>query len=162
MSDQTSPAALPAENAGAHVNLVTAAIRLMERTPNSFISLLARIIISLIFWKSALTKIEGFSIKDATFMLFEYEYNLPVIPPEAAAYITTFAELTFPVLLFIGLASRFSAAALLIMTLVIEIFVYPEAYVLHGLWATALLIIIARGPGVFSIDHLIRKKYMPE
>jgi len=162
MSDQTHPATLPSENTNTFVTLVTSAIRLMEKTPQSLTSLLARLIIATVFWKSALTKIDGFALKDATFMLFEYEYNLPVIPPEAAAYMATFAELVFPVLLFIGLASRFSAAALLIMTLVIETFVYPEAYVLHGLWATALLIIIARGPGIFSIDQLIRKKYMSE
>ncbi len=161
MSDQTRPATLLGGNSNAFINLPASLIRLLEKTPQSFISALARMIIALVFWKSALTKIDGFSIRDATFMLFEYEYNLPVIAPQTAAYMATFAELVFPVLLFIGLASRFSAVALLIMTAVIEIFVYPEAYILHGLWAIALLIIIARGPGIFSIDYLIRKKYMP-
>jgi putative oxidoreductase len=162
MSDQTHPAALHTNHTNILVNLMISVIRTLEKTPHSLIALLARILIALVFWKSALTKIEGFSIKDATFMLFEYEYNLPLIPPELAAYMATFAELTFPVLLLIGLASRFSALALLLMTLVIEIFVYPEAYILHGLWATALLLIIARGPGILAIDYLVRKKYMPE
>ena len=72
----------------------------------------------------------------------------------------TFAAFFFPALLLLGLAARFGAAGLLFMTFIIEVFVYPEAYVLHGLWAIALLVIIARGPGVFSIDYLIRKKYM--
>ncbi len=162
MSDQTRPAKLSGVSPNAFVNLVASLIKLLEKTPQSFISALARVIIALVFWKSALTKIDGFSIRDATFMLFEYEYNLPVIAPQTAAYMATFAELVFPVLLFIGLASRFSAAALLVMTAVIQSFVYPEAYILHGLWAIALLIIIARGPGIFSADFLIRKKYMPE
>jgi putative oxidoreductase len=61
-------------------------------------------------------------------------------------------------LLFAGLASRFAALALLGMTLVIEIFVYPEAYVTHGLWATVLLLIIKYGPGSISLDHLIRQR----
>jgi putative oxidoreductase len=70
------------------------------------------------------------------------------------------AEHVFPVLLIIGLASRLSATALLLMTLVIEIFVYPEQWPEHTVWATALVYLIARGPGVLSLDHLIRRKAM--
>ncbi len=135
-------------------------IRLLDKTPQSIISLFARIIMFMVFYASARTKVEGFTIKSQTFMLFEYEYNLPVISPVVATYLATFAEFFFPALLLLGLAARFGAAGLLFMTFIIEVFVYPEAYVLHGLWAIALLVIIARGPGVFSIDHLIRKKYM--
>ena len=161
MSDQTQPAPFSTGHTHMTVTLVASIIRAMEKIPHAFIALLARLLIALIFWKSAMTKIEGLSIKDSTFMLFQFEYNLPLIPPTTAAYMATFCELVFPVLLILGLASRFSASALLAMTLIIEIFVYPEAYILHGLWATAMLVIIARGPGVFSLDHLIRKKYMP-
>ena len=59
------------------------------------------------------------------------------------------------VLLLLGLATRYSALALLVMTLVIEVFVYPEAYPTHGVWAAVLLYLIARGPGVISVDHLL-------
>lgn len=134
---------------------------LCQMMPQSFVSLWARLIIALVFFKSAQTKVDGFSIKDSTFFLFEHEYALPIIDPVLAAYMATFAEHVFPVLLVLGLASRFSAAALLVMTLTIQIFVYPGAYVLHSLWAAALLIIIARGPGVLSLDHLIRQKFRP-
>ena len=152
---------LPAQSGPVQLikRLVSTGVCVCEMIPQSFVSLWARIFIALVFFQSARTKVDGFTIKDSTFTLFEYEYALPVIDPVIAAYLATIAEQVFPVLLIIGLASRFSAVALLIMTLVIEIFVYPEAYVLHGLWATALLIIIARGPGVLSVDHWIKKTY---
>jgi putative oxidoreductase len=73
---------------------------------------------------------------------------------------SAFAEHFFPILLVIGLASRFSALALLFMTVVIEIFVYPGAWPTHGVWATCFLVVIARGPGAFSLDHLIARRYM--
>ncbi|MCH9764929.1 MAG: DoxX family protein [Alphaproteobacteria bacterium] len=126
---------------------------LFERIPYSAVALLARGIIGLVFWNSGRTKVEGFSIRDATFALFENEYKVPLIPSDIAAYMATFAEHAFPILLWVGLASRLSAAALLAMTAVIQIFVYPSAYVTHGLWAVALLIIIIRGPGCISLDH---------
>lgn len=144
---------------GLIAGLVRKWVCLCSMIPQSFISLLARVVVALVFFQSARTKVEGFSIKDSTFFLFEHEYALPIISPVLAAYMATIAEHVFPILLVIGLASRFSAAALLIMTLTIQIFVYPGAYVLHGLWATALLIILARGPGVISLDHLINAKY---
>jgi putative oxidoreductase len=70
-----------------------------------------------------------------------------------------FAEHVFPILILIGLATRFSALALLGMTLVIQLFVYPGAYPTHGIWATVLLYLIAKGPGALSIDHWIARRY---
>jgi putative oxidoreductase len=90
--------------------------------------------------------------------LFKNEYKVPLINPWAAAHIAAFSEFFFPILLFVGLASRFSALALLCMTLVIEIFVYPNAWPTHGTWAVCFLLVIARGPGLFSLDHLIARK----
>jgi putative oxidoreductase len=78
-----------------------------------------------------------------------------LIYPALAAKIAAVSEHFFPFLLVIGLASRFAALALLIMTAVIEIFVYPDAWPTHGVWATCFLIVIARGPGIFSLDHLL-------
>ena len=80
--------------------------------------------------------------------------------PEIAAYVSAVAEHLFPVLLVIGLASRFSALALLVMTTVIEVFVYPGAWPTHGVWATCFLIVIARGPGLLSLDHLIARRFL--
>lgn len=80
---------------------------------------------------------------------------MPLIDPLLAANLTALAELTMPVLLFVGFVARFAALVLLGMTLIIQTFVYPDAYLLHGLWAVALLTIIARGAGVVSVDHVI-------
>jgi putative oxidoreductase len=108
-----------------------------------------------VFWRSGQTKIEGLHIKDSTFFLFREEYMVPLLPPDMAAYLATIAENVFSVLLIIGLASRLSAAALLGLTAVIQLFVYPSAWPEHILWVTALLVVIARGPGVISLDHLL-------
>ena len=140
------------------MNLIDRAISLLNRIPQSAISLLARVTIGLVFFKSGLTKLDGFGLSDSAIFLFQEEYKLPLLNPWLAAHLAAFAELTMPILLFAGFAARFAAAALLGMTLVIEVFVYPEAYVLHGLWAVALLTIMAHGAGVVSIDHLIRRR----
>lgn len=83
---------------------------------------------------------------------------MPLLKPEIAALMAQLAEHIFPALLFIGLATRFSALALFAMTLVIGIFVYPEAYVLHGIWAAVLLMLVKYGPGEISLDHLIARR----
>lgn len=130
-------------------------ISMLEQIPQSSISLLARVIIGLVFFKSGLTKIEGFHITDAAIFLFQEEYKLPLLSPSLAAHIAAIMELSMPLFLFAGLATRFAALALLGMTLVIELFVYPEAYVMHGLWAVALLTLIKYGAGAISLDHMI-------
>ena len=131
-------------------------VDLFGRIPHSAIALLARIVIGLIFLQSGRTKVSGFQVTESTILLFQEEYKVPLLSPWLAAHLAASAEHFFPLLLFVGLASRFSALALLGMTLVIEIFVYPEYYLVHGLWAVSLLTIIARGPGVLSLDHLIK------
>lgn len=131
-----------------------------EHIPASLIAVTGRLAIAAIFWKSGRTKVDGFAVTDQTVFLFEYEYDVPLIPPEWAAHLAAGAEHLFPVLLALGLASRFSAFALLMMTLVIEIFVYPEAWITHLMWASVLLYILARGPGRLSLDHLLMKKHM--
>lgn len=130
-------------------------ISLMGQIPQSLISLLARVIVGLVFFKSGLTKIDGFQITDAAIFLFAEEYKLPLLSPWLAAHMAAIAELTLPLLLFAGLGARFAALALLGMTLVIQIFVYPSAYITHGLWAVALLTIIKYGAGLLSLDHLL-------
>lgn len=127
---------------------------------DTLVSTPARTFIVATFWLSARTKVDGFlNINESAFFLFDQEYALPVIPSRLAAYIATYAEHLFPLLLIVGLASRLSAAALFLMTLVIQVFVYPDAWRTHLLWAVALAFIVFRGPGTLSIDHLIRKRY---
>ena len=123
--------------------------------PHDLIALIARIAIGTTFFRSGLTKIEGFGLAQSTFYLFENEYKLPLIPPDVAAYMGTAAELTMPLLLWTGLLTRFAALALLIMTLVIEVFVYPNAFDTHGVWAVSLLYLLKYGPGRFSLDHFL-------
>ena len=149
---------------------VTTGISMMERLPYSLLAFLARFSIAAVFWKSGQTKIERFRIdlvegtmnlglprlSDSVVDLFRDEYKVPFIAPELAAPMAAFAEHFFPVLILIGLATRFSALALLGMTVVIQIFVYPDAWPVHGTWATILLLLISQGPGAFSLDHLIK------
>jgi len=147
-------------------------IALMESIPHDAIALLARFAMAATFWLSGQTKVDGFAINfitgefklgwpklsESAIALFQDEYKLPFVPPEIAAPMAAIAEHVFPALLLVGLATRFSALALLGMTLVIEIFVYPGAYAVHATWATALIYLIARGPGRISIDHWIASR----
>ncbi|HEY1124336.1 MAG TPA: DoxX family protein [Sphingobium sp.] len=122
----------------------------------SFLLLVQRLGIASVFFLSARTKVEGwFTISDSTFELFRTDYALPLIPPVQAAYLATFNEHVFSVLLALGLATRFSALMLLGMTAVIEIFVYPDAWSTHLSWAGLLLPLIAMGGGRISLDRLI-------
>ncbi|HGE6134005.1 TPA: DoxX family protein [Vibrio cholerae] len=158
------------------ITLTTSFISLLARIPDTIIALLARFSIAAIFWKSGQTKIEGLTIdivagefklgwpsySDSLLDLFRYEYQLPLIPPEIAAPAAAFAEHFFPLLILIGFATRFSALALLGMTTVIQIFVYPDAYATHGVWAAVLLFLAARGPGLVSIDHFLSRRFRTE
>jgi len=128
---------------------------LAERIPQSLVVFMARIAVADVFWRSGQTKVSGFAIRDETFYLFREEYKVPLLPPDLAAYLSTIAEHVFPVLLVIGLASRLSALALFGMTLVIQLFVVPDGWPEHILWFSLLAMIIARGPGAISLDHLI-------
>jgi putative oxidoreductase len=139
--------------------IIRRAIATLDSIPYWFIALAARIFPAAVFWQSGETKVAGWHLKPSTIALFENEYQLPLIDPTIAAYVSAFSEHFFPILLVIGLATRFSALALLCMTAVIEIFVYPNAWPTHGVWATCFLVVIAGGPGWLSLDHLIARKY---
>lgn len=136
--------------------------------------MLARFSIAAIFWKSGQTKIQGFSLdivsgefqlgwprlSDSVVDLFREEYRLPLMPPELGALLAAFGEHVFPALILLGLATRFSALALLGMTVTIQLFVYPDAYPTHGVWAAVLLFLIARGPGMPALDTLIARQFI--
>lgn len=142
-------------------DLVSWAIALSEKTPAWIYQLAMRIAVGMVFWQSARTKVEGvLTLKQSTFFLFQYEYDLPLIPADIAAYMATYAETGFAILLIIGLATRFAAASLLVMTLVIQTFVYPEAWVVHLSWIAILTYLMARGGGLLSADHLVKKTFM--
>jgi putative oxidoreductase len=139
--------------------LILRAIAWMEAIPYWLLALIARLSIAAVFWRSGQTKVEGFRVTDTAIDLFRDEYKLPLIDPAIAAYLAAFAEHFFPALLVIGLATRFSALALLFMTLVIEIFVYPDAWPTHGTWAVCFLLLMIYGPGKISLDQLIAQRW---
>jgi putative oxidoreductase len=147
------------ENRSALIGAMCAIAAILDKIPQSLISLAARIFPAAVFWMSGQTKVEGFHVTDNAIALFRDEYALPWIDPALAANIAAFSEHFFPLLLVVGLATRLSALALLGMTAVIEIFVYPDAWPTHGVWATCFLVVIARGPGIFSFDHIIAQRF---
>lgn len=123
--------------------------------PADLVLLAARVFVGWVFWASARTKVDGFAITDSTYFLFEQVYALPLIPSALAAVLATLGEHVFAALLVLGLASRLAALGLLGMTAVIQIFVFPEAWGVHGLWAASLLAVMAWGPGRLSLDRVI-------
>lgn len=152
------------QDAGSRTSpLVACATRMLDLAaliPDSLLTIIARLSIAGIFWRSGQTKLDGWKLNEMAIELFRDEYKVPLLPPELAATLATVAEHVFPIMLVIGLGTRLGALGLLGMTLVIEIFVYPDAWPIHGVWAVALLFIISRGPGMLSLDHLIRRRLM--
>jgi putative oxidoreductase len=126
--------------------------------PETVLLLVARLGIAAVFFQSGRTKVEGWlTITDSTYYLFETDYKLPFVPPELAAHMATYSEHLFPILLVLGLGTRFAALGLLGMTTVIEVFVYPDAWPTHLSWAAILLPLIAKGGGALSLDRLLRR-----
>lgn len=150
----TSPPLLVSSSA----NPVAALGRLVERVvPESLIGLTVRLGAAGVFFMSGRTKVDGvLHITDGTYYLFREEYHLPVIPPDVGAHLATYAEHLFPILLVLGLFTRFSALALLGMTAVIQVFVYPDAWPTHLSWAGLLIYLVARGGGGWSLDRIFR------
>ena len=128
----------------------------LERIPLSLIQLAMRIAVGAVFLNSGLLKINSweFAVK-----LFEDEYKVPLLDPVLAARLAAFCELTFPVLLIIGLATRLATLPLLGMIAVIQTFVYPQAWTEHLLWASILIFLLSRGPGAISLDYLIEYRF---
>jgi putative oxidoreductase len=137
-------------------------IRLFERIPYSFIALLARLSVAWPFWEAGRARVSGgwdiVTPRSSTMTMYLGGYNIRWIPYEAAAIATQLAEFALPILLAVGLASRFAALGLLVLIIVFEVFVHPGPYALHGAWAALLLLIIKAGPGSFSLDGALGRR----
>ena len=125
--------------------------------PPSLLLLVQRLGIAAVFFMSGRTKVDGIlTVNDTAFELFRTDYALPLVKPEVAAYVATYSEHLFPLLLVLGLFTRFAALALLIMTSVIEIFVYQDAWPTHLSWAGLLIPLIALGGGKLALDRVLK------
>jgi putative oxidoreductase len=129
---------------------------MLDGVSYSWLALPLRFAVATVFWNSAMAKLANW---DTALSLFSDEYQLPLLPPEIAAYAATTIELTTPVLLVLGLLTRPTAFVLLAMTSVIEIFVYPQAWPTHIQWAAMLLVLLCRGAGALSIDQLLWRRF---
>ena len=138
------------------MTLIGRALDWLESVPYWLLALPLRFAVATVFWNSAMTKLANW---DTAVALFTDEYKVPLLPPEIAAYMAASIELTTPVLLVLGLLTRSAALVLLGMTAFIEIFVYPQAWPTHIQWAAMLLVLLCRGPGRLSLDHLVRRRF---
>ena len=123
-----------------------------EMVPLSLVQVMARAALATLFWKAAQSKLASWPV---TVQLFAFEYQVPLLPPEYAAMLGTGVELIGAILLFLGLMTRFAALALMGLVATIQIFVYPGSWAEHLMWASLLLLLVIRGPGVVSLDHVI-------
>ena len=135
--------------------LVGRALQWLDAVPYTALAIPLRLAVATVFWYSAMTKLANW---DTAVMLFVDEYKVPYFPPELAAYMAVTIELTTPILLVLGLLTRPAALVLLGMTAVIEVFVYPQAWPTHIQWAAMLLVLLCRGPGTLSLDHLLWRR----
>jgi putative oxidoreductase len=124
----------------------------LARFPLSIIQLAGRIGVGATFFKAGLLKYQSWEF---TVRLFQEEYRVPLLDPTVAARIAMVQELTIPIFLFLGLATRIATLPLLGMIAVIQMFVYPNAYNEHLVWSAILVLLLTRGPGLFSLDYLI-------
>jgi putative oxidoreductase len=134
--------------------LVRRLYRRLDRVPYALLAIPLRVAVATVFWNSGMTKLADWN---ATLSLFTDEYQVPLLPPELAAYLALTIEVTTPALLILGLLTRPAALVLLGMTSVIEIFVYPQAWPTHIQWAAMLLVLLCRGAGAISLDALIAR-----
>jgi putative oxidoreductase len=126
----------------------------LDHFPLSVLQFIFRFSIGAVFWNSGLTKIASWQ---TTVVLFRDEYKVPLLPPELAAYLATAVELTCPVLLVLGVATRLATLPMLAQSFVIAVFVYPEDWIEHLTWVAMLLFILTRGPGALSVDHWLAR-----
>lgn len=131
----------------------------LDRVPYDLLALPLRVAVATVFWNSAMTKLANW---ETTLELFTSEYQVPLLPPELAAYMATAIELSMPPLLILGLVTRPAAAVLLGMIGVIQVFIYPQAWPTHIQWAAILLILLCRGAGRISVDYGVVRQMNPK
>jgi putative oxidoreductase len=141
----------------------------LSMIPEWLVNLAMRLVIFKVFWFSVQTKITGLTISgqhfafwnvtDSTFLLFDFEYGIPLLPSDIAAYLGTFGEFFLALMILFGLMTRFAALGLLVMTMTIQFFVYPDAWwTTHVFWTLLLLYLLRNGGGLLSLDRLFFKK----
>jgi putative oxidoreductase len=140
----------------APLHLYERAAGLLNRIPYSALVLVARVATFSVFFRSGLVKIADWN---ATLMLFDNEYRVPLIPSHFAAYMSASMELGLSTMVLIGLFTRLSALGLLGMVLVIQTFVYPMAWPDHIQWLAFMILIVCWGPGKISLDHLLGRLF---
>ena len=136
------------------VSLYQRAVALADHIPLSLVQFASRMAVGYVFWNSAQSKLASWPI---TIQLFAMEYQVPVLPPALAATLAATTELTGAILLFLGLFTRLGALALLGLVTVIQVFVYPSHWGEHLLWSSLLLLLLARGAGLVSLDYLAKR-----
>ena len=137
------------------------AIDLLAKFPRAVLDLGLRVGVGMVFLKSALTKLDdSWRVSDTAIALFQDEYKVPLLPPEIAAYLGAANELFASLMIILGLGARLGAAALLGLVAVIQFLVYPGNWAEHLMWASLLVYVLTRGPGVLSADHLIARRLL--
>jgi putative oxidoreductase len=129
----------------------------LARFPLSILQLAMRIGVGAVFFKAGLLK---YNSPEFAVLLFRDEYKVPLLAPEVAAQLAMINELTVPIFLFLGLATRLATLPLLGMIAVIQTFVYPNAWSDHLMWGSVLLFLLTRGPGTLSLDHVIARAFI--
>jgi len=131
----------------------------LEAVPYSVLAVPLRLGVAWIFWSSAQVKLINW---ERTIQFFTDEYRVPILPPEIAASMALAIEITCPILLVLGLFTRFAVIVLMAITAVIQIFVYPEAWPTHLQWFAMMLVLLCRGAGTLSADHLLWRWLRPK
>jgi len=143
------------------MSAIDSLLRWLGRFPLPILVLAMRIGVGMVFWKSAMTKLDdSWHVTDTAVALFRDEYQVPVLPPRLAAYLGTANEFFSSIMVMVGFGARLGAAALLGLVTVIEAFVYPGNWAEHLMWASLLAYILFRGPGTISVDHLISRRFL--
>lgn len=144
---------------------IVQADRRLGRFPLSVTQLVLRIAVALPFWRSGQTKWTGwFELSDSAVYLFEEEFRLHLFGqayayplPQTAAFASSLAELLLPIMLVLGLATRFAAFGILLMTAVIQLTIPDGWETYHLPWAAMALAVMTYGPGKIALDHLLRR-----
>lgn len=143
------------------MGIVSNALSALGRFPISVIELAFRIGVGMVFFKSALTKLDdSWMVSDSAVALFRDEYQVPILSPTVAAHLGATIELFCALMVMFGIGARFGAAALLGVVAVIQFLVYPGNWAEHLMWASLLAYVLTRGPGLISLDQYLARTFL--